>query len=206
MRVTPEAREETRQKLIEAGRRLFRQGGLAATTTRRIAEVAGVGAGTLFNYFPSKEALGLALLAEAARAADAEFVATYEAAAARDETSLEETLFGLLATWLRHWAPFRAWIPEALEGHLSPLRASAGADDPASELRRLYLERVGALLAAADERPDDALLLEHVHWALTLGVLGFWARDGSEHQSATLALLDRTTRLFCQALRGEREG
>jgi AcrR family transcriptional regulator len=198
MRVTPQTRKETRARLLEAGRRLFGAEGFAATTTRRIAEEAGVGAGTLFNYFPTKEALGLAILGQAARAAEDE-----SARGPGSARSLEEELFHLLAVLLRHWEPYRAWVPEALEGSLSPLRAAAADADSADDLRRRYLERVEALLAEAGRRPDDALLVEHVHWALTLGVIGFWARDASEHQSATLALLDRTTRLFCQALRGE---
>ena len=198
MRVTPETREETRLRLLDAGRHLFGSLGLGATTTRRIAEEARVGAGTLFNYFPTKEALGLAILGQAAREAEQE-----SARSQRSDRPLEEALFDLLAVLLRHWEPYRAWVPEVLEGSLSPLRAAASDGDPAGELRRRYLERVEALLADAGRRPDDALWVEHVHWALTLGVIGFWARDGSEHQSATLALLDRTTRLFCQALRGE---
>ena len=46
--------------LLEAAARVFRSEGYAATTNR-IAKVAGVSIGTLYEYFPNKEALLLAL-------------------------------------------------------------------------------------------------------------------------------------------------
>lgn len=46
--------------LLEAAARVFRVEGYAATTNR-IAEVAGVSIGSLYEYFPNKEALLLAL-------------------------------------------------------------------------------------------------------------------------------------------------
>jgi AcrR family transcriptional regulator len=46
-----------RERLLAAARSLFAKRGFAATTTAQIAERAGVGAGTLFLYFASKEDL-----------------------------------------------------------------------------------------------------------------------------------------------------
>lgn len=43
--------------LLEATRRLLEQEGPAALTTNRIAEVAGVSIGSLYQYFPDKDAL-----------------------------------------------------------------------------------------------------------------------------------------------------
>jgi len=43
--------------LIEATERVLTKEGYAAATTNRIAEVAGVSIGTLYHYFPTKEAL-----------------------------------------------------------------------------------------------------------------------------------------------------
>lgn len=43
--------------LITATERVLTEEGYAAATTNRIAEVAGVSIGTLYHYFPTKEAL-----------------------------------------------------------------------------------------------------------------------------------------------------
>jgi AcrR family transcriptional regulator len=52
----------TVQALLEAAAQVFETHGYAAVTTNRIAEIAGFSIGTLYQYFPSKEALVIALL------------------------------------------------------------------------------------------------------------------------------------------------
>lgn len=57
-RVPRQARAKvTRDAILEAGAQLLRRGELAAFTTDRIAEVAGVSIGTLYQYFPNKDAV-----------------------------------------------------------------------------------------------------------------------------------------------------
>lgn len=55
---SPSLREQKKQAKLEAieraARALFRSQGYAGTTTREIAERAGIGVGTLFVYFPEK--------------------------------------------------------------------------------------------------------------------------------------------------------
>ena len=46
----------------------------------------------------------------------------------------------------------------------------------------------------------------HLYWTLYLGVLDFWTRDETEHQQATLALLDRSMALFVRGLREDASG
>jgi AcrR family transcriptional regulator len=48
---------DTRQRLLQAARDLFREKGFEQTTVEEITERADVAKGTFFNYFPSKEAL-----------------------------------------------------------------------------------------------------------------------------------------------------
>jgi AcrR family transcriptional regulator len=76
IRRTPRARERleprkkpvqrrsqvTVEQLLTAAAQVFETLGYAGGTTNRIAELAGVSVGTLYQYFPSKEALAVALL------------------------------------------------------------------------------------------------------------------------------------------------
>ncbi|HEY9763364.1 MAG TPA: TetR/AcrR family transcriptional regulator [Trichocoleus sp.] len=58
-------RKTTRQRLIQTALQLFAQQGVTETTTRQIADVAGVNEVTLFRHFGSKHSLLLAVLEEA---------------------------------------------------------------------------------------------------------------------------------------------
>jgi AcrR family transcriptional regulator len=49
--------QATVDAILEAAARLFASGGLARVTTNQIAELAGVSVGSLYQYFPSKEAI-----------------------------------------------------------------------------------------------------------------------------------------------------
>jgi AcrR family transcriptional regulator len=52
----------TVERVLAAAAEVIEEGGIAAGTTDRIAEGAGVSVGTLYQYFPSKEAILAALL------------------------------------------------------------------------------------------------------------------------------------------------
>ena len=53
--------DERRREILEAAGNLFRERGFEATTVQAVAAVAGMAAGTVYLYFPSKEAILLAL-------------------------------------------------------------------------------------------------------------------------------------------------
>jgi AcrR family transcriptional regulator len=55
-------REFRREQLLEVAARLFAQRGLEGTTTKDIAREAGVSAGLLYHYYPSKEDLLVAVV------------------------------------------------------------------------------------------------------------------------------------------------
>ena len=50
-------KEETKRKIIEVALNLFKQQGFEATTMEQIASVVDIAKGTLYNYFPVKEAI-----------------------------------------------------------------------------------------------------------------------------------------------------
>ena len=62
--ITPAANSDKRQAILAAAARLIARSGLHATPMSAIAKEAGVAAGTLYLYFPSKEAMINALYLE----------------------------------------------------------------------------------------------------------------------------------------------
>lgn len=59
---TAEERERIEAALIETGHRAFVRGGLAKTSVAQLARGAGIGKGTFYQFFESKEALFFAVL------------------------------------------------------------------------------------------------------------------------------------------------
>jgi AcrR family transcriptional regulator len=60
----PRSSHTTRQRLLNTAKELFARQGITHTTTRQIAESAGVNEVTLFRHFKSKQGLLLAVFAE----------------------------------------------------------------------------------------------------------------------------------------------
>ncbi len=83
--------------LLEATARVLTEKGLAATTTNEIAEVAGVSVGSLYQYFPSKEALAAALIE---RKLELDLQHISEAAERLKDAPFEELMAGAVRTVL----------------------------------------------------------------------------------------------------------
>ncbi len=60
-RITQELKTETKEHILEVAARLFQTQGFQKTTTRTIAKQCGIGEGTLFNYYPTKDDLLIAV-------------------------------------------------------------------------------------------------------------------------------------------------
>lgn len=191
MRITAQAKQETEQRIIDAAVGLFRSQGFEATTTRDIARAAGIATGTLFNYFPTKEAIVISLAGQALAKSLATLNGNARAA------SLEESLFELVAQDLRQLKSIRKFIRPVLETALSPL---AAASDNSQSLKLAHLETVAAIAGQHSLSEPSAAAL-HLYWTLYTGVLAFWASDASPKQEDTLALLDDSMSMFAGWLR-----
>jgi AcrR family transcriptional regulator len=62
--VDPERHARRRAQILEAAAVLFAERGYDGTTTAAICELAGIGSGTLFHYFPDKSAIFRDLFAD----------------------------------------------------------------------------------------------------------------------------------------------
>ena len=188
MRITADEKRATRRRSLNEASKLFRTRGFKSTTTRDIAVAAGIATGTLFNYFPNKEAI-VAFF-------DEEAVTEARASLERQdlEAKLEEDLFANVAAELRQLKPLRTFIMPLLETSLSPL-TSVQRSESNDFLRVQHLETVAGLVRKHGF-PDLSPVTLQVYWTLYLGVLAFWAGDKSPKQEDSLALLDQSITMF----------
>lgn len=181
----PSARGRSRRKearpaeLLEAATRLFVEKGYAATKVEEVAALAQVSKGTLFLYYPSKQALLKAVVRENIAGRFAEWQAELEAFA------------GTTPELVRY--AFQVWqerIGDTYAGGICKLMASECCNFP--ELASFYLEEVvepgNALVrrilergvARGELRPLDleaaihlitTPMFAYIHWRHSIGML-----------------------------------
>jgi AcrR family transcriptional regulator len=116
-------KSETRQRLIEAGLKLFAERGIMATTTAEIARASGAAHGTVFLHFVTRDDLVVAVMDEFARRLQEEFDRI------RQWASLADALQAHLRA-LEEFEPFYArlvaesgLLPPSVTGSLFALQA-----------------------------------------------------------------------------------
>jgi AcrR family transcriptional regulator len=194
MRITAQAKADTRRRILQAAADLFAENGFAATTTRDLSRSVKLAAGTLFNYFSTKEEIVAALAAEATAAAHAEWDSL-----APSPATLSERLFALVACELRQLRPLRGFLAPALDLNPWPQPAATASDShsatPNNDFRAAHLAIVQQSLfdTLCDEPGAVAMQL---YFTLYTGVLTAWTHDESPYQEDTLALLDQSLAMF----------
>ncbi|NLR74029.1 TetR/AcrR family transcriptional regulator [Leeia aquatica] len=189
MKVSEQEKQQTRLRLLEAAVAVVTDKGFRQASMREIAERAGVGSATIYNYFPTKESLLYGYCAHVQQ----QVQAALQAIPDFHEYSLSEQLQQLVETELQAWLPAREFLQEVfrLTFH-SPVASHLHLD----EARQHYVRMVEDMLAAAIEAgeiPEQAglALLAGLFWDFQTAVLAYWLRDGSEQFSQTSAMLDR---------------
>ena len=163
--------EDTIVVLLDATERVVSKRGFHAATTNHIAKVAGVSIGTLYHYFPTKEALVAAVVH---RMWQSELVAVMEHASAFQDKPLAEAIrlvVGALVDEVgKKIALYRYWYSEA--SHLGELATGLAMSDQAVGFVRSVLE------ARRDEvRPRDLGFAADIVVKTALAMARTGARD-----------------------------
>jgi AcrR family transcriptional regulator len=175
VKVDLQTKVATRQRILTVAAKLFARVGWERATTRSIATSAGIAAGTLFNYFPSKEAIAVTLISDALAKAKEEFEERR-----RGGESLEEDLFSYIWTGLRYLQPSKTFLGCALETFLSPLaRSSPG--HPGELYWTLYLGVLAYWATDVSPKQEDTMAL--LDQSLKLFVASLGGRGVATHRS-----------------------
>lgn len=142
---------DRRAEILEIAAELFATRGIGATTVREIGDRAGVFSGSLYHYFPSKNAIVAELLATYMADIQARFAAVAASAAGP-----RETVRGLIAETLAviddH--PHPTAIYQQDRQYLRKHDLLEAVDGPSREVRRHWLEAIDAGIADGTFRDD----------------------------------------------------
>jgi AcrR family transcriptional regulator len=161
-----------RQQLLAVASELFARKGFETTTMRDIAARAGVMAASLYYYYPSKEAL---------------FVAVHAASVAKVERAVREAIAGVADPWARLEAAAVAHCEALFDtGGFAVLllpQFPPGLDDEGvraqlAESRDAFERMIAPVIEALDLAPDIDRHLFRLHYLTALNNAPLWYRPG----------------------------
>jgi len=133
-------REEKRREIVEAALVLFAQKGVTRTTIQEIADAAGIGKGTVYEYFKSKDDI-LAMSFDYIREESDRLIAEKLQNVTDPVEKLKLTVDGFLSSF--QTLPENTWeilLVFWAEGILNSPRESLGGEEAAFDLRSMYEE------------------------------------------------------------------
>ena len=181
--------EETRERIVDAALRLFRERGFDETTMRDVAAEAGVATGAAYYYFRSKEELVMALYVRTAEGAR-----ELTPPAIAKTSDLKKRIRAVIDTNLQQFADHRRLLAALVRIGMDPshpLSPFGNATTPMREEGIGYFRQ--AIEGSKTKIPRDLEAdLPRLLWFYQLGIILFWIYDGSPEQRRTRILLEGT--------------
>lgn len=183
-----QARSRASYDAILAGcARILERGGYESLTTNRVAEVAGVGIGTLYDFFPNREAIVVALAEQRL----ARLAAQVKAGLAEAETldayaALDLLLRRIVRAVADDRALYRVLLREAV--FVRDSRETRRALESFFELGRLASQRAAARIALPDP-PADAWVIGRMLAHAVLEIVWTHGEPSRERRIASLIRL-----------------
>ena len=195
--VTTAKAEETRERIVDAALRLFREKGFDETTMRDVAAEAEMATGAAYYYFRSKEELVMALYvrtAEGARALTPPAIAR--------STDLKKRIRAVIDTNLEQFADHRRLLIALVRIGMDP---SHPLSPFGNDTRAMREEGIGyfrtAIGGSKTKIPKDLEGdLPRLLWFYQLGIMLFWIYDKSLQQRRTRILLDGTLEIVTRLI------
>jgi len=190
--------DETRNRILDAALRLFRERGFAETTMRDVATAAGVATGAAYYYFRSKEELVLAFYVRTDQEAAEVF-----AGAIASSKDLKKRMRALIDAKFAQFEDHRALLTALLKAGVDPRDRLSPFGVETRTVRDENIEWYARALEGSDVKlPRD--LAPHVPrllWMYHMGLIYFWITDQSPRQERTRRLVDATLDLVVQLLK-----
>lgn len=201
MKISEDRKRENRSQLIRAAVDAMTEKGVKGATMREIARAAGLGDATIYNYFPTKEAIVYAYYEDRLE----EGVDRLRAIPDFQTYGLREHLQALFETLLEQFLPDREFVAGTFGGVTFSLASDYQYLRP---LRSRFFHVVADMFetaVAAGEIPEQAFqeLTCQCLWDYYIGLVHYWIRDRSEHFQNTTILIDKSLDLAIGFIRAD---
>ncbi len=194
---TPKA-EETRNRILDAALRLFRERGFEATTMRDVAAEAGVATGAAYYYYRSKEDLVMAFYLRTDEEQRESFANAISAS-----KSLKTRLGGIIEAKFAQFEEHRGLLTTLLKAGVDPRDPLSPFGEETRNVREENIQWYARALENADVTiPKDlAPHLPRLLWLYHMGLIYHWIVDPSPQQRKTRRIADATLDLIVQLLK-----
>jgi AcrR family transcriptional regulator len=192
-------KEKTRRAILAAAAEIFSRHGFRRATTKAICRKARIAAGTLFNYFPTKEDLALCFLEQEL----AGIIEWFRREQRLQKAALPEQLFAVIHRHLERLSPYEDFIGAVYLRALQPASRLSPLSLASQGYNLRYLRFIREILAAAEARgeiPPLGDLGAYGFGLFHLAIITHWLQDDSRGKENTLALLDRALRVATKVL------
>jgi AcrR family transcriptional regulator len=199
MKISQDQKAANRRAILQAAVTQIAEKGFKSATMSRIAREAGVGEATIYNYFPTKEAILYAYYLDHMHRCVAELKTVPDF----NTFTLQEQLQTLFDASLDLYLPHREFVAQTFRlVFLSPSRDWTRA----KPIRSALLAAVQDMLAAAvevGEIPEQVFedLMGHFFVDAYIGAVHYWLSDTSEGFANSQVLIDRGLDLSCALLK-----
>jgi AcrR family transcriptional regulator len=194
---TPKA-EETRDRILDAALKLFRERGFEKATMRDIATEAGVATGGAYYYYRTKEDLVMAFYLRTDQEAGPAFAAAI--AASKD---LKKRLLGIIDAKFTQFTEHRALMTALLRAGIDPRDRLSPFGEATREVREDNIAWYGRALQDSNVTiPKDITgELPRLLWMMHMGLIYYWIIDDSPGQRKTKRIVEAAVDLVVQLLR-----
>lgn len=199
MKISQDQKRENREKIIDAAVDLIISKDLKTATMREIARKAGIGDATIYNYFPTKEAIVYGYY----ESKFDQVTQKLKAIENFNEFTFQEQLQTFFETKLDLFMVDRDFLDKtfkvaffALSQHYSRIR-------PIKDRFMVIIEDMFNAAIEVNEIPEQVFkeLTIQFFWEYYIGIVIYWLNDTSDQFQETSVLIDKSMDLACASLR-----
>ncbi len=199
MKISNKQKKLNRKKIIGVAVDIMIDKGFKSATMRAISKEAGIGDATIYNYFPTKEAILFAYYEEKLN----ECIDKLKKVEKFNEFTIHEQLQTFFDIQMELFLPDREFIELSFKRIFFSLSQNYSQLESIRTIFEKIIRDIFKAAVEVNEIPEQMFetIIYHLLWDYYIGVIIFWLKDKSEDFSDTSILVDKTLDLFCSVLK-----